>query len=193
MKDKVILVDCDGVLLDWVHPFKQWMNKLGYIFQEQYDYKYDMHIGYGLSKYDMKKLIRFFNESAQIRFLPPLRDAIHYVSKLHREHGYVFHCITSLSTDENTTILRTKNLQELFGKTVFEKIVYLDCGANKDDALEKYVNSGCIWVEDKVENAELGLKLGLDSILITHNHNNNHSPGIKRMFNWKEIYSYIAY
>ena len=30
MKEKVILVDCDGVLFDWEYAFDQWMKKHGY-------------------------------------------------------------------------------------------------------------------------------------------------------------------
>ena len=30
MKEKVILVDCDGVLLDWGYSFNRWMDRHGY-------------------------------------------------------------------------------------------------------------------------------------------------------------------
>lgn len=189
MRNKVILVDCDGVLLDWVYSFDQWMKRHGYT--EVCDKSYDVSVRYGIEKSEAKKLIRMFNESATIRKLPPHLDAIKYVKKLHEEHGFIFHAITSLSTDCYAQHLRTKNLIELFGPTAFEKYVYLDTGADKDGVLVDYAGSQCIWIEDKPENADVGLSLGLDSLLMAHNHNADYNGRAKRVQNWKEIYEYI--
>tara|TARA_Y100000389_G_scaffold9614_1_gene8949 strand:- start:571 stop:1158 length:588 start_codon:yes stop_codon:yes gene_type:complete len=189
-KDKTILTDCDGVLLDWEYAYDAWMHRHGYSVVQ--DGEYQMDLKYGLKKKESKKLIRMFNESASIRKLPPLRDAIKYVKKLHEEHGYVFHAITSLSTDQYACHLRTKNLRELFGDTTFEKYVYLDTGADKDEALEPYKNSDCLWVEDKPENVDLGISLGLDGVLIAHDHNTDYDGDAVRVKNWKEIYKMIT-
>lgn len=188
MRDKVILVDCDGVLLDWVYSFTQWMKRHGY--NEVHTNSYEMAERYEMPKAEIRKLIRMFNESAAIRKLPPLRDAIKYVKKLHEEYGYVFHAITSLSNDQYAQHLRTKNLRELFGDTAFEKYVYLDTGADKDEELLPYKDSGCVWIEDKIENAYVGRELGLDSYLMAHEFNANVTD-IPRVQNWKEIYDML--
>lgn len=188
--NKTILVDADGVLLDWVYSFRGWMSRHGYEIIVPGTYRMDEC--YGLSRDEGKKLCRMFNESATIRKVPPLRDAVKYVRKLHEEHGYVFRVISSLSNDEYAHRLRTKNLIELFGPTVFESYVYLDTGADKDEALEPYRDSGCLWVEDKHENADLGDKLGLESILMIHPHNAGYVGPAKRVFNWKQIYDHIV-
>ena len=188
--NKTILVDADGVLLDWVYSFRGWMSRHGYEIVEPSAYK--MEKAYGLERAEAKKLCRMFNESATIRKVPPLRDAVKYIRKLHEEHGYVFRVISSLSNDEYAHRLRTKNLIELFGPTVFESYVYLDTGADKDEALEPYKGSGCIWIEDKPENADLGYDLGLDALLMCHPHNADYVGMANRVSNWKEIYNYIV-
>mgnify|MGYP003335735377 CR=1 FL=1 len=193
MKDKVILVDCDGVLLDWEYSFDRWMKRHGYEIAKDGHGKYRMFEKYGLEKQEAKRLVRMFNESATIRKLPPLRDAIKYVKKLHEEHGYIFHCITSLSKDQYAQHLRTKNLIEMFGPSVFEEYIYLDTGADKDEALAEYKDTQCYWVEDKISNSELGDRLGLTSVLMSHTHNKHYeSETITVVQNWKEIYEMLS-
>ena len=66
-------------------------------------------------------------------------------------------------------------------------------GADKDEALEEYRDSGCFWIEDKVENAELGVELGLETILIEHGHNEDYeNENIQKVTHWKEIYDLIV-
>lgn len=190
MKNKVIMVDCDGVLLDWEYAFDQWMKRHGYMIMENGHYLMDRK--YGIEYKEAKRLIRMFNESAWIRKLPPLRDAIKYVKKLHEEHGYILHAITSLSNDQYAQHLRSKNLRELFGPTVFERYVYLDTGADKDEILKEYEGTQCYWVEDKPENADVGLSLGLNSLLVDHRHNQDYTGKATRVKNWKEIYNIVT-
>jgi FMN phosphatase YigB (HAD superfamily) len=193
MKESVILVDADGVLLNWEYAFEIWMEQHGFEQIPGGELDYDIGKRYGISREQTTRLIKMFNESAAIGFLPPLRDAMYYVEKLHKEHGYTFHCITSVSTDPNTIKLREMNLRKLFGKTVFQKIVCLDTGAPKDTALYQYRDTGCWWIEDKVENAELGAKLGLNSLLMEHGHNMNHyHDHVRTVKNWKEVYELIV-
>jgi beta-phosphoglucomutase-like phosphatase (HAD superfamily) len=191
--DRLILVDCDGVLLDWEWAFNIWVQQHG--FEEQPDAKlhYDMGVRYGISKDQIRKLIKIFNESASIGFLPALRDSVYYVKRLHEEYGYRFHCITSLSRDENAQKLREMNLNKIYGSTAFERIVCLDTGAHKDEALEEYEGTGCWWIEDKPENALAGWRAGLRPILLEHGHNMGYDhPDVYLAKNWKDIFYKIT-
>jgi len=75
---------------------------------------------------------------------------------------------------------------------VFERYVYLDTGADKDDALAPYAGSGCLWVEDKPENVDLGIELGLDGVLIGHVHNHGYGGKAPVVYGWKEIYEMLT-
>ena len=190
---KLILTDADGVLLDWEWAFNVWMQEHGFEEVPGSKLNYDMSMRYGIPKEQVRKLIRLFNESAAIGFLPALRDAMYYVKRLHEEHGFRFHCITSLSLDPNAQKLREMNLNKLFGTTAFERIVCLDTGADKDEVLQEYEGTGCYWLEDKWENAEAGYRAGLRSLLVEHGHNMHHyHEGITTVKNWKEIYQLIT-
>ena len=189
--NKVILTDCDGVLLNWEYAFTVWMERHGYEVMPENANAYDVGDRYGLHYGEKKKLVKFFNESSAIGFLPPLRDAMYYVDLLHRKHGYVFHMITSLSLEPSAQDLRIQNTKKLFGETAFEKFIFCDTGADKDEVLEPYRGTGHLWVEDKIENAELGVRLGLNSVLVEHGHN-MHYEGIPLVKNWKEIYDTLV-
>jgi hypothetical protein len=186
MNMKTILTDCDGVLLDWENTFYDWMKSKGY--RQVINGVYEMEVAFGIPKTECKRLIREFNESAWMGFLPALRDARSGVARL-VENGYQFVCITSLSLDEKAKMLRVSNLKNVFGKNVFLDVVCLDTGADKDEALAPYKDTGMYWLEDKIENAVCGTKLGLNSILISHAHNKeaDNIAGMTRVDTWAEI------
>jgi FMN phosphatase YigB (HAD superfamily) len=188
---KLILTDCDGCCLDWEWAFNVWMQEHGFEEIPGSKLNYDMSIRYGIPREQVVKLIRIFNESAAIGFLPAQRDSMYYIKKLFEKHGYRFHAITSLSLDPNAQKLREMNLHKLFGDA-FERIVCLDTGAHKDEALEEYEGTGLHWIEDKPENADLGHRLGLRSILMEHGHNMNHECPYPIVKNWREIYAIIT-
>ena len=193
MKNKIILCDVDGCLLNWEFAFSTWIEQHGFQKVPGGDVHYDISKRYGIDCTQAIKLIKLFNESAAIGFLPPLRDAMYYVKRLHEEHNFVFHCITSLTSDVNAKKLREMNLNKLFGNTAFGEIVCLETGASKDSALAPYKDSGCYWIEDLPKNVLVGHNLGLRGILMEHGHNLHfYHEGIPKVKNWKEIYSIIT-
>lgn len=152
-----------------------------------------MSVRYNIPREQIRKLIRIFNESAAIGFLPAQRDSVYYIKRLHEEHGFRFHAITSLSLDSNAQKLREMNIRKLFGHTAFERIVFLDTGADKQEALEEYEGTGCWWIEDKPENAEVGYNLGLRPLMLEHGHNMHyHHHAVVTVKNWRHIYKLIS-
>jgi hypothetical protein len=193
--NKIILTDCDGVLLNWEWAFCIWMEQHGYTQIPNGNQQYDIAKRFNIPSEKGKELACRFNESAAIGFLPALRDSIYYVKRLHEEHGYEFHCITSLSLDPSAKKLRQMNLEKMFGPTAFTVLECLDTGADKDEFLdEHYADTGYYWIEDKMQNAIAGLNVGLNPILIEHGWNMNDSipVGMKKVVKWKEIYEHIV-
>jgi FMN phosphatase YigB (HAD superfamily) len=183
--NKTILTDCDGVLLDWETSFHNWMADNGY--KTIVENVYEMEVAYGIAKSECKRLVREFNNSAWMCCLPALRDSRSGVAKL-VEAGYTFICITSMSLDPYAKKLREDNLATVFGEGVFTDVVCLDTGADKDDALAPYKDTGLYWLEDKPENAQLGADLGLTTILINHGHNANYmDKRITNVDNWAQV------
>ena len=188
VRDKVILTDCDGVLLDWEYHFYKWVLETHGLEQKQSIYSVAKALE--IPWKESALLIKEFNESEMMKKLSPLRDAVKYVRKLHEEHGYIFHVITSQSDDPTAQKYRKENLRNVFGD-VFDGFTILKTGQNKDKVLDKWEGTECFWIEDKVANLEMGWHAGLEGILMDHHWNGDDELFI-RVKTWKEIYNIIT-
>jgi hypothetical protein len=194
LKDKIILTDCDGVLLDWEFSFNLWMDGKGYTLNQDAWQNYHIHDRFNIDVDHAKSLVRQFNDSAEMLNLTPLQSAVKYIKKLHEEFGYVFHVITSQTDNEAAQKLRIMNLENVFGKHVFIKHTIIGCGEDKTRSLDPYMDSGCFWLEDKPKNADVGRSLGLQSLLVAHHYNSEDELVLKGTLrlDWDGIYKHIS-
>jgi 5'(3')-deoxyribonucleotidase len=192
MYENVIVTDFDGVAGYWEHGFHMWMVEKGY--KTLNKGFYDINDIYDLSLEQAEQLVNAFNESSALRHLPPFKDAIKYIRKLHEDHGYVFHCISAIPNTVDMYDARMENIHNLFGKTAFERLILCGSSDNKKKLLEVYKDTDCYWIEDLTKNAEMGLEYGLNCILVNQHYNENDTvdPRVKRVKNWKEIYEIIV-
>lgn len=191
-KRKVILTDIDGVMLNWEEAFHIWMEHQGHVNDHKYRFSYYIEDRFGVSREEGMRMVRIFNQSAAIGFLPALRDSQYYVTGLVND-GYRFLAVTSLGLDPHAISLRERNLRKQFGKKAFLDIICLDTAAPKEQILSQMATEypGNVWIEDKVENADVGVKLGLDSLIMEHAFNMDYQGPAKLMKNWKEIDAYV--
>lgn len=187
--DKLILTDCDGVLLDWDYHFYKWLKETeGY---ERLGPEYNIGKAIGVAQKTGAKFVNLFNRSEYMKTLSPMRDAIKYVRKLHEEHGYIFHVITSQTNCRLAQEYRKENLRNVFGE-VFDGFTILNTGQDKDVSLKKWEGTECFWVEDKATNIKMGNDVGLRGILIDHTWNKTCSYECDRANNWKDVYNIIT-
>lgn len=189
--DKRIILDCDGVLLDWAYAFDVWMVEHGYSKISNTNQYYDQTRRYGISQVEAVSQIKKFNESGCVGFIPAFRDSVEYVTKL-SELGWKFEVISCLDKDKYAQKLRQKNLLHLFGD-VFD---FIDCALDftvgkEQYLLDRYKGKNYYWIEDSVDHAESGKRVGLNSIVMDHPYNKEwDGPRVK---NWKEIYQIITH
>jgi hypothetical protein len=190
MMKKTMLVDADGVLFNWEYAFNLYMEEHGFKEVKGARLLYNIGERYNISSNQGHTMIRHFNESAMIGFLPALRDAVEYVTKL-ADEGWQFICITSLSKNKYAQKLRKKNLDKVFGEGTFKELICLGTGADKDKVLEQFEGSNLWWIEDKVENAQAGANVGLRPLVMEHGYN-MHDDSFTRVKNWGEIYEIVT-
>ena len=66
MNNKIILTDCDGVLLDWEFAFDCWMQSHGFTQAEGGKLEYKISRRYNISPEQGKQLTKVFNASASV-------------------------------------------------------------------------------------------------------------------------------
>lgn len=186
MVEKVILTDCDGVLLDWESKFDPWCERQGYRFHRDSHSYYSISEQLRISQKEGHDLIARFNSGSDFESLPPWRDSVEVVQRMHSQ-GWKFVVITTAGFHPWTYGLRRSNLDRVFGPGVIEELHILELHGDKGVKLKDYANSGLYWIEDKCSNAELGYKYGLRPLLMTTTFNWNVVSTVPRVNTWTEI------
>ena len=105
--EKIILVDCDGVLLNWEDGFDQYVKSKGHNRMPGTEAEYSMAVRYNISTATSLSYIKEYNESEAMANLAPFADSVEYVTKLANE-GFKFIAVTSMSDHPEAKIRRAE-------------------------------------------------------------------------------------
>lgn len=168
---RLILIDVDGVLLNWIDPFISWAHNTGFMAsiggREVDPHEYDIAIRFGITPEQADLAMRLFNTSIYASRLPPMNGAVKNVANLVKQ-GYTLHAISAFSNDFLAHEARKQNLVRLYGDSAFTNFTFLDNHASKYDVLSTLLNSHIspsFWIEDNLTNATAGFDLGINTIL----------------------------
>lgn len=193
--DKLIITDADGVLLDWLTAFHQWMQGRGYVLQPGFEHDYSLHKAYSVEKKAMTQLKRSFNQSADIMSLKPHRDAVSGVKVL-SSMGYRFIVVSCLASGKLAMKNRLTNLYDLFGANVFLDVICLDALDSKRPTLSLLISKYediVYYIEDNVKNIIIGRELGLKPIVMRSKYNQYYDTGlIDFADDWRSVVSIIS-
>ena len=195
--NKLILTDCDGVILNWFPTFLERMSlEKNMPYTNTINSYHHVERCFGITKEQVYDLIKEFNTSDHMKTLPPLPKAISGMTKLHDELGYTFGLISSFSFHENSHADRDENLHKHLHPDMFAFKNYLHDNSSKVEALTPYKDSGTIWVEDHIGHANDGQALGLTSVLIAHDYTSEDRKHLHEeviiVDSWEEIYHMVA-
>lgn len=192
MMNKLILVDVDGVLLNWEDAFSNWMETMGHPRPPAGKQRcYSLAKYWNLPDWVMDHLVKEFNCSSYTAFIKPWGESGHYVKRL-ADKGYRFATCTSFGGNTASRALRVFNLEHTFGD-VFDEHNIIELGGNKTEILKKWEGSECWWIEDNINNAMKGLELGLRPILISHPYNEDYQGDeLLVATGWKDVFTIIT-
>lgn len=195
MKNGLVLIDCDGVMLDWLSIFDSWMAEGDC--QIINSSKNKIFERYGLTKDAATEYVKNFNKSPDIAYLPPMPGARKYIRLLHFELGIKFRVITCIGENKNAFEMRKNNLRAVFGPAI-DSVIPLPIKDTKENELTKYKDSGLFWIEDNIDNATVGYELGLKSVLMPNANKENFKfledceHNLILIETWKEVYKFLS-
>jgi FMN phosphatase YigB (HAD superfamily) len=193
IKEKIILTDADGVLVDWNLGFDRYMAGRGFPRIPNTDRDYNISIRHGISSHQAHECVKEFNESRHIADLNPFADSVDNVLTL-ANLGFRFVVITSISSHPDAHEYRSLNLKNIFGD-VFDDIQCIEMGASKATALMQWEDTGYFWIEDHMRQAEAGYEAGLKTVLINHPYNTHYKtdlfPTVSFETPWAEIVNMV--
>lgn len=179
--NKTIIVDVDGVILDYHKGIIE-------AYEEHYiecDSPTDLEDVF--SPTVGKGFIALFNQTTKFSELKPYRDADVYLKKLYDE-GYTIKLITACGDSLNTQQLRLDNLRNVFGD-IFDEIHMIGLGKSKYEYLKSYTETDFVYIDDSYDHYLDAETLGLDAIMMETEFNK--SIKTKRVKNWIKLYEYI--
>lgn len=171
---KLILTDIDGVVLDWLGSF--------------YNYLTDMNIAYNdsiLENLIDQHVEKFQKSSYYFGCLKTCKKSEIFLKKIHRL-DYRIIAITACGTDDIIKNFRKNNLYQHFGN-LFDDILFVNVHDSKQPYLQNFESA--IWIEDNYHHYLTGLNCGHKSFLIKHPYNENHCADFVQ--DWQEIYEKI--
>lgn len=186
--ERIILTDCDGVILDWLAAFEPWMLERGLspVVKGKVEEMYALDLKYGTTAGEMKRIVHEFNSSELMRELQPYKDSQVVIPRL-VDAGFRFVAVTAIG--KHSAEYREENLMNLFGD-VFDEVICLSQRGCKRSVLSRWKNTGLLWIEDDPDNADIGHALGLRGVIVDAAYNrktdtpcvrvNEHTP-------WAEI------
>jgi uncharacterized HAD superfamily protein len=171
MDKPYVLLDCDGVLLDWELGLKRWLEHAHpHLSQPTYydENSFELSLRYNISPAEGNQMVWDFHNHMEFTKLEPLAGSQQAIADLNQTHALVV--ITACGQDPTIARYRRENLKNCFGD-VFEEIICVNHSIDKAFWLNQYPPS--YWVEDHQKNANMGVEFAHKSFLISAPYNKN--------------------
>lgn len=180
---RLLLVDFDGVMVNFNPTYDMFMYERGYHIINPKGY--DVGFRYNAPREVIYEEMHNFAASELFHTMPSMPYARSAISQL-QDKGWVFHCITA--APKECYAERMLHAEMLYGKGVFQRLYCIGLNNCKREYLAKYKDTNCFWIEDRPENALLGLEYGLRPILLHHEYNDDFDhPDVYRAKDWYDI------
>lgn len=184
---KLILTDIDDTVLDYVTPFRAWMEDKGYHPVRPYGEVYNLGLIYGLDDNHAIGLIEEFTHSDHFGILAPEPCAKMVLPAL-KDAGYRFVAISATVDSAENRDRRMANLAEAFGFE-FEDCFCTGLRLPKTPFLESYKGKSDLWVEDNFHHAVDGAEMGHETFILTRKYNEGMThEKVRRVDTWHDIF-----
>ena len=186
MHKPLLLLDVDGVLLDWLSGFEQYLLQQAPELHRDFSGLHDaenLEQLLGMSTTQMDNWIHKFHHDPEFEYLQPLPGAQAALRTLQPWVRMV--CITASGRSPDSVRMRKANLLSVFGD-VFDQVWCTNGSVEKPKYLHMYPPG--YWVEDTLNNAIMGVKAGHEAFLMDAIYNKHvHDDQVRRVTNMAEV------
>lgn len=192
-KKKVIVFDCDEILLDHLGGLREYVkDKFDIVTETEYPSEYGLEKWLGLSSVQVQEVIKQFNQTAyEFGLLKPMEGAQSLLCALrHTYPDAVFAVLTKSGTFGHGEVLRKVNIHNVF-PNVFDEIHIVEMYESKRGVLSQLkaqYDVVCL-VDDYIMNIETALVLDIPGIMLKRPHNEQYQnrTDFKFVENWAGI------
>jgi hypothetical protein len=181
-----LLLDVDGVLLNWLAGFEQYLlTHAPHLHKDFADMEeaHDLERLLGLTTQQMDEWVERFHLHADFGVLKPLPGATQAIRIL--APWCNISCITASGSNPISKKARLMNLKNVFGD-VFDQIICVDRSVDKPEHLMSFEPG--YWVEDQPRNTLMGVQAGHESFLQDALYNRKfHHAQVRRVDNLLEV------
>lgn len=189
MENIVFAFDVDGVMLDYVLGFRNWLLKNNYFVGCEANEVRNWSLNDLLPKQNSEEifsLIRQFSLDEDFSKIPEINGAYEGIVTLKKKYpDNKFIAVTSAGNSEITINNRKKNLS----KFELDEVHVVDLGESKFEYLSRLPN-GSVFVDDLKKNINVAEEAGLKTIFYRqlYNENDTHQNSA---YNWKDVLYFI--
>lgn len=169
----LLLVDVDGVLLNWLAGFEKWLMRMDYTINDHVDgvapdnpKRFQDGMNREISTDTMRAYRRAFKHTAYFEQLPPFGNAIPAIRAIY-ESGVDIVAITAAGTDHHVQEARLRNIRNHFGHAI-SKVHFVNPGEPKAKFLDMYADRKAgyrpVWIDDYPRYVREGIDCGLPTI-----------------------------
>lgn len=182
-----IVVDVDGILLNWTNSFLDWVSQYGWsVCERSLRNTYDMSVWLKhetstevMSTEQFIAYVKEFNDTPRV--ITTIGHSVEYVNRL-KEAGNTLVALTSFGGTEASRKFRRGYLDFVYGGS-FDDIIILGLAESKKDALKTLQPD--YLIDDCDTYLEEGLSLGITCIALSTSYNGN--TGATYVDSWEEI------
>ena len=165
MLKPTLILDCDGVLLNWADGFMAWCKRYKKLTpNDNYPSVYNVARWFDISQVAGNRLVEDFNGSRSFGKLNPMPTVAAGLERI-KDAGFRTHVITCAGPAVVCQPLRRANL-ELHFPGMIDKLTCIPMSASKEAHLRVYDGSDYFFIEDHLMHAASALQFNVQPLLV---------------------------
>lgn len=192
-KEDAIVLDCDDTIVKYTDGLREYIIKYYDFNPVGYPSDYILSEWIGCTDDETIEILENFNyHSHEFGLLEPIDFYVRSALLELHNRGIKLIILSKCGNKGHATVLRKVNLQYVFGD-IFHEFILIDPLESKKYYLRKLKETYNIlaFIDDNSDNVQIGLKMGLETIMYNREHNYKYQGESYAFKNWLTIMEHL--